>query len=40
LSISFSNLGGQHQAEVRKIQCRLEAFGWSELREISSIRPL
>jgi hypothetical protein len=39
LSIGFSNPSGQHQAKVRKIQSRLQAFGRSELGEIGGIFP-
>jgi methylmalonyl-CoA mutase cobalamin-binding subunit len=40
LSIGFSSLRGQHQAEVGKIQSRLQAFGRSELGEFGGIFPL
>jgi hypothetical protein len=39
LSIGFSNLSGQHQAEVGEIQSRLQALGGSELGEIGCIFP-
>jgi hypothetical protein len=39
LSIGFLNLGGQQQAEIRKIQSRLQALDGSELSEISGIFP-
>ena len=39
MSISFSNLDGQHQAEIGKIQSRLQALGGRELGEIGGIFP-